>query len=106
MIVCDVTEVNGRIHQFRLRGHAGYADVGSDIVCAAVSALVTNAINSCEALLRVVPECTDDGDELFCRLPSHRISAETDLLFRSMVLGLEQISEQYPRHVQVRMHHE
>ena len=31
---------------FRMTGHAEYAEYGSDIVCAAVSVLVINTINS------------------------------------------------------------
>ena len=30
---------------FQTEGHAGYADAGSDIVCAAISVLVINTIN-------------------------------------------------------------
>ena len=33
---------------FRMTGHAEYAEYGSDIVCAAVSVLVINTINSVE----------------------------------------------------------
>ena len=32
-----------------MQGHAGYAEPGQDIVCAAVSALVINTINAIEA---------------------------------------------------------
>ena len=38
----------GKMIGFRLSGHAGYAEHGQDIVCAAVSALVINAMNSIE----------------------------------------------------------
>ena len=37
---------------FQTEGHAGYADAGSDIVCAAISVLVINAINSVQVLLQ------------------------------------------------------
>ena len=37
------------------RGHAGYAEEGQDIVCAAVSALIINTVNSLETF-------TDDAD--------------------------------------------
>ena len=33
---------------FDMEGHAGYAEAGEDIVCAGVSALVINALNSIE----------------------------------------------------------
>ena len=32
-----------------LIGHAGYADAGSDIICAAVSVLVFNTLNAIES---------------------------------------------------------
>ena len=42
---------SGTIHQFRITGHAGAGEYGEDIVCAAVSALSINAINSVSHLL-------------------------------------------------------
>lgn len=40
----------GRISSFRLLGHAGFADAGSDIVCAAVSSSVQLAVNLLDTL--------------------------------------------------------
>ena len=37
-----------RISGFAMQGHAGYAESGSDIVCAAASVLAQNAVNSIE----------------------------------------------------------
>ena len=37
---------------FDCLGHAGYAEEGEDIVCAAISALVINTINSLEMFTR------------------------------------------------------
>lgn len=45
MIAVKVTQ-NG----ITVNGHAGYAETGNDIVCAAVSALAQNLIQSIEAL--------------------------------------------------------
>lgn len=39
---------NGIYKGFELSGHAGYAKNGADIVCAAISMLTTNTINSIE----------------------------------------------------------
>ena len=38
----------GEILGFAIQGHAGYAESGSDIVCAAVSVLAQNTVNSIE----------------------------------------------------------
>ena len=46
---------------FRVSGHAGYGEQGEDIVCAAISALVINAVNSIEAFTE--DDFTVDVDE-------------------------------------------
>lgn len=44
MITVTVTKKNGRIAAFEIKGHAGYARHGKDIVCAAVSAAAQTAL--------------------------------------------------------------
>lgn len=93
----------GRLMRFSVSGHAGYAKAGTDIVCAAVSALVYNAINSCEQFLDARLEVEDDGDELLCVVPaSLREHAGVQLLLGSMVFGIEQTAAQYPKHVKLK----
>ncbi len=80
---------------FSSKGHAGYAEAGYDIICAAVSVLTVNTINSIE-------QFTEDAFLLeakdgmvrwkFTELP---LSKEANLLMDSLVLGLEQIQENY-----------
>ena len=41
MIKVDIFNQNGRIHGFSVSGHSGYAEQGSDIICASVSSAVT-----------------------------------------------------------------
>ena len=43
-------DVKGLIEGFSLKGHAGYAEYGSDIVCSAVSMLTINTLNSIKNL--------------------------------------------------------
>ena len=87
-----------------LSGHAGYAESGRDIVCAAVSALVLNMANSVEAF-------TEDGfegemDEQTGGFSFHftaEISPESQLLMNSLVLGLQNIEKEYgERHIIIR----
>ena len=42
MITITVKKRNGNYLEFVSKGHAGYAEEGQDIVCAAVSVLVIN----------------------------------------------------------------
>ena len=58
---------------FDVSGHAGYSEAGSDIVCAAVSALVINAVNSIEKFTEDETSCVSDEDTGmmpdFCWIP-------------------------------------
>ena len=58
MTRCEFFMENDRITGFSVSGHSGYAEAGSDIVCAAISAVVTMAeatINDvCGAKAKVV----------------------------------------------------
>ncbi|QQE77000.1 ribosomal-processing cysteine protease Prp [Alicyclobacillus sp. SO9] len=102
MIRCEIVKKAGRVQRFRIQGHAGFAALGNDIVCAAVSVLATNAINSCEALLKVVPDVTEEDGDLICVL-NNPDSDEIQLLFESMVFGLQQMADEYPRHVELKV---
>ena len=81
---------------FRLMGHAGYADHGQDIVCAAVSALVINTINSIEQFTKDVFSLEQDEESgmIEFHVTSH-ISDESKLLLNSLFLGLSGIQEDY-----------
>ena len=48
MITIKVRKKNGSYEEFISKGHAGYAEAGQDIVCAAVSALIITTVNSLE----------------------------------------------------------
>lgn len=82
---------------FSLVGHAGYAESGSDIVCAAVSMISTNTVNSVANLTD--DEITYDVDEdtglLTMSFCGKTISNESKLLVDSLILGLESIRESY-----------
>ena len=78
------------------KGHAGFADYGTDIVCAAVSVLTINTINSIEEFTKDDIEVNQDEKKgiitlRFNNVPSH----EADLLLRSYELGVKSISQQY-----------
>ncbi|HJC58428.1 MAG TPA: ribosomal-processing cysteine protease Prp [Candidatus Eisenbergiella intestinipullorum] len=83
---------------FTCSGHSGYAAAGSDIVCAAVSVLVINTINSIERFapdeMRV--ETEEEAGLIEVRFPD-TLSREASLLVNSMVLGLTDVQKQYGR---------
>lgn len=87
---------NNLVTGFKLSGHADYSEYGSDVVCAAVSALVINTINSIEEFTS--DKFSLDQNENKGFIEFHvvcEMSVNTNLLLSSLILGLKGIEEQY-----------
>ena len=85
---------------FRIEGHAGYAKAGSDIVCAGVSTLAINTINSIEAFTETKFNYSgnvESGSMIFTLVPP--VSCEAELLLKSFQLGIKSISQDYGKYV-------
>ena len=87
---------NQEVERFFCTGHAGYAESGSDIVCAGISTLVINTINSIEAFTSVafVCEADEESGDIDFRF-TESISSDAALLIESMILGLKGIQNDY-----------
>ncbi|MBS4900431.1 MAG: ribosomal-processing cysteine protease Prp [Clostridiales bacterium] len=82
-----------------IRGHAGYAPQGQDIVCAAVSALAYNLIASIKELTTDRIEYTTTSGDFFI---SHRtLSDKANLLVRSFFVGVKNIADSYPGTIEI-----
>ncbi len=80
----------------RLFGHAGYAERGKDIVCAAVSILVINTLNAIENFTDDQLDC-DMDEKVGCidfKIVSE-VSEGGELLLNALLLGLESIQKTY-----------
>ena len=94
MITIKVRKKNGSYEEFISKGHAGYAEAGQDIVCAAVSALIITTVNSLEKF-------TDDKFDVqekdgFVSIHFRNgLSERGMLLMDSLLLGLTEIAGSY-----------
>ena len=94
MITIKVRKKNGSYEEFISKGHAGYAEAGQDIVCAAVSALIITTVNSLEKF-------TDDKFDVqekdgFVSIHFRNVLSERGmLLMDSLLLGLTEIAGSY-----------
>ena len=93
MITAKVIKRNGDYSSFICKGHAGYDDMGKDIVCSAVSMLVINTGNSLEKLTDNRVKGSDDGSLSWDFLDPPDEKGE--LLMDSLILGLKTISSKY-----------
>lgn len=96
MTTVRIWQDKNKTKAFEAYGHSGYSFSGTDIVCAAISILVSNTINSLEVLCKEKMNVETDEKKglmrcVFLQVPSDK----SQLLVDSMVLGLQQIHEEY-----------
>ncbi len=94
MIEITIYTRDGRYIGIRSSGHAGYEDSGKDIVCAGVSVLLINLVNSIESFTKADLSVENDDGYLCIKL-SEPIEDKSGLLLDSCILGLMDIAEEY-----------
>ena len=104
MTRCEFFTENDRITGFSISGHSGYAEAGSDIVCAAISAVVTMAeatINDvCGAKAKV--RVKDEQARITLTLPASCDEEESvQAVLSGMLLTLISLREDYPDYIEV-----
>lgn len=89
----------------QIEGHSGLAPSGSDILCAAVSALSQTAVIGLEAYApgKFESEIRDNG---FLRIQLHDAASEevlhdSQIILRTLHLGLEAIASEYRKHIKI-----
>ena len=95
----------GEILGFRLTGHSGYAEEGSDIVCSAVSILTINTVNSIELFTSQGFLCDADekngGYLSFGLSDKGNMEQSAQLLLKTMVNGLRDIEKEYGSYISI-----
>lgn len=94
-------------HGFSAKGHAGFADHGEDIVCAAVSALTQTTVLGLTQVVGL--ECQIAVDEregsLDCLLPGGLAGEhwqQAQLILEVLYTGLKATEKEYKRYVSVK----
>lgn len=104
MTKCEFFSENDRITGFSISGHSGYAEAGNDIVCAAISAVVTMAeatINDvCGAKAKV--RVKDADARITLTLPASCDEEESvQAVLAGMMLTLCSLRDDYPDYIEV-----
>ena len=104
MTRCEFFRENERITGFSISGHSGYAEAGADIVCAAISAVVTMAeatINDvCGAKAKV--RVKEEDARITLTLPTSCDEEESvQAVLSGMMLTLISLREDYPDYIEV-----
>ena len=104
MIKVEIFNQNGRINGFAVSGHSGYAEAGSDIVCAAISAAVAmaettiNDVCGGKAKVRV----KEEDARITLTLPTSCDEEESvQAVLAGMMLTLCSMRDDYPDYIEV-----
>jgi uncharacterized protein YsxB (DUF464 family) len=90
----------GRLSSIAAEGHAGWADAGDDVVCAAVSAILQAAWLGLSAHAHVDIAGERSRGRLIMRWPADaRERPDVAAITATAALAIEQIARQYPDHV-------
>ena len=104
MTRCEFFTEGERITGFSVSGHSGYAEAGADIVCAAVSAVVTmteatiNDVCGAKAKVRV----KEDDARVTLTLPVSCDEEDTvQAVLAGMMVYLIDLRDDYPDYIEV-----
>lgn len=91
--------VSVRKDGIKVSGHANYAEIGKDIVCAGVTALTQTLIRSIENLTsdKIEYEISPGKADIHFR----NLSGAGMLLVDSFFIGICQIADEFPEYVRV-----
>ena len=86
---------DGKLYGFSLKGHAGFEEVGKDVVCAAVSALSINTVNAAENLTDAGFSCEQGESGALDFRFTDPMGDREQLLMDALELGLSGIQQEY-----------
>ena len=104
MTKCEFFTEDDRITGFSVSGHSGYAEAGQDIICAAISAVVTmaeatiNEVCGAKAKVRV----KEEDARITLTLPASCDEEDTvQAVLAGMMLTLMNLRDDYPDYIEV-----
>ena len=86
--------------EITIKGHSGYSEAGSDIVCASVSSICITTVN---ALLSIDEDCVkyieEDG---YLNIKINKHSEVIDKLINNMINLFKELESQYKKYIEIR----
>ena len=83
-----------------IKGHSGYGEVGTDIVCASVSSIAITTVN---ALIRIYEDCIvyneSDG---YLEIKINKHDEIVDALIENMIALFKELEIKYKKYIEIR----
>ncbi|ATZ16551.1 hypothetical protein JN01_0239 [Entomoplasma freundtii] len=100
MVKIEITKQNTTYRKLTMQGHAGAGPNGSDLVCAALSGIISGALNAFHQ---------KDANAFDFQVTSNQVvivvihpNAETNLLMEMLAIQLITIANEYPKNVKIK----
>ncbi|SCJ19911.1 Predicted ribosomal protein [uncultured Clostridium sp.] len=90
-----------KLKGFCLKGHADYAELGSDIVCAAVTSNALSVINSLSVLKKIEFEKVIGQEGHIECIVKDKYLDEAQLLLQHFQLAINEIKREYPKNIKI-----
>ncbi|QAA22919.1 ribosomal-processing cysteine protease Prp [Sporolactobacillus terrae] len=96
---------HGQIVAFNLTGHADSGPYGSDLVCAAVSAVAFGSVNAVESLANLQLDVRQkDSGYLECAIPDYAAGSDLEkaqLILEAMLISMRTIEQSYGQYIRI-----
>ena len=101
MTKISIFKKNDAIYAFQIKGHSGYADEGSDIVCSAISVASQMTLVGLEEVLKVSIEKKVEDGFMLVKILDKFEDKSVQTLLKSLELTLKDIAHQYSKFVKL-----
>ena len=100
MTKITILKKNGYIYEYQVKGHSGYAESGSDIVCSAISVATQMALVGLKEVLKLAVSSDIKDGYMRVELKDFENESAQNIL-KSMLLTLDDIQKNYSRYVKM-----
>lgn len=100
MIRVKISNKNNLVNQVQILGHADYDEYGKDIVCSAVSSIVTTTINGILMFDKNYISYSENKDKFEIIVNAH--NEIVDNLINNMLNMLKEIEVDYPKNIKLK----
>lgn len=92
---------NGAPLGFEFKGHSGYAQNGSDIICASVSSAAYLVANTIADVMQIEAQAVVDDDGYMKFTIQEKDAEKTKDILHGLELHIKELSRQYSKHVTI-----
>ncbi len=101
MTTASFFKKNGKFYKFRVSGHSGYSEEGSDIVCAAVSSMVMITVNNIAEGFGIPCKVSSDEENAVVECSLDVLDERGCILIAGLEREMRSLADGYPEFVGV-----